>query len=258
MADRSWEEVEQGFTAVRWTMEALHGRLETLEKDGMSDHGEFGMAAEKTADLLRQLQDAINETGRLRQGGPTATKKRISAEQFHRYISIVPERLTWEEMLEHVAGEIPSGRVLLREAEPIAARAVNEMNSDAYSFLHFNPQMDLAVYHQLLVEERAAESFFPFASTGKMELKAVWHGVDASCTLPDYKPGEVRLTSADIVAMRRFRHFFDMIYCLEQLPSTITPSALNRLGFEVLRTRGPSIAPEGPVDSEGTQSRPGS
>lgn len=256
MADRSWEEVEEGFTAVRWTMEALHGRLESLEKDGMSDQGEFGMAAKKTGDLLRQLQDVINETGRLRRGGPPPPRS-TPAEQFHQYIEIVPERLTWEEMLEHVAGEIPAGRVLLREAEPVATRAIQEMNSDAYAFLHFNPQLDLSVHHQLLVEERGATSFFPFASTGKMELKVVWHGMDTLCA-KDYRPGEVRLTSADIVAMRRFRHFFDMIYCLEQLPSTITPSTLSRLGFEILRTRGPSIAPEGPVDSEGTLSRPGS
>lgn len=258
MADRSWEEVEEGFIAVRWAMEALHGRLESLEKDGMSDRGEFGMAAKKTGDLLRQFQDVINEAGRLRRGDPASPKRKPVAESFYTYVKIVPsEHVTWEEMLEQVAGEIPAGRVLIREAELVAARAVQEMDSDGYAFLHFNPQMDLSLHHQLLVEERAAESFFPFASTGKMELKVVWHGMDALST-QDYQPGEIRLTSADIVAMRRFRHFSDMIYCLEQLPSTIVPSTLNRLGFEVLRTRGPSLAPEGPVDSEGALGRPDS
>lgn len=255
MADRSWEEVEEGFTAVRWTMEALHHRLESLEEDGMSDHGEFGMAAKKTADILRQLQDAINETGRLRQGHPPEPEPSPKTmEYFHKYVQVVHERMTWEETLEHVAGEIPAGRVLLREVEPVAARAVQEMNCDAYAFLHFNPQLDLSKHHGLLEEVRQAESFFPFASNGKMVLQVRWRGIDPFCS-SGFQPGEIRLTGDGIVAVRRFRHFFDMIFCLEQLPSIITPSVLSKSGFEVQRSRGLSNAPEGPVDSVGTLSR---
>lgn len=241
MSDYVWEEAEAAFEAAEWTLKQLSLTLEGLPSRGV----EFGVASEGVKHLLIEgirtirnntyisracelehdedleeyaveLNTNMKEEGLKIVDGVHYLKDAYTGHggsSFEYLVALAPEHLTWEELLEQVENQVPSGMALIKEKYLVQDRAIEIDGDDAYKFLIYNPRMNLMNKATLHREKR-----------GRVDIEVTWGGLNAG------NRGHIRVTT-DETYIASFSHFSDMIDRFAKLPEVFTQESLTYIGF---------------------------